>query len=93
VSSRTEDENCSNPIIRAAGEFIAIWTVIPDYNGYSSRMLNRKPEYIGRDIRDCHEKAASIEKIDHMLAEFKKGRREEFIIPLFLPSLITHSRV
>jgi DUF438 domain-containing protein len=48
------------------------------YNDYSSRILDRKPEYIGRDIRDCHEKSASVEKIDHMLAEFKKGQREEF---------------
>ncbi|UCD77120.1 MAG: PAS domain-containing protein [Desulfobacterales bacterium] len=48
------------------------------YNDFSSRILDRKPEYIGRDIRDCHEKSASIEKIDHMLAEFKKGRQKEF---------------
>ena len=48
------------------------------YNEYSSRILDRRPEFIGRDIRECHEKSASIEKIDHMLAEFKNGRREEF---------------
>ncbi|MBT8365759.1 MAG: PAS domain-containing protein [Deltaproteobacteria bacterium] len=48
------------------------------YNKYSSQILERKPEYIGRDIRDCHEKAASIDKIDHMLDEFQKGQQEEF---------------
>ena len=26
------------------------------YNDYSRQVLNRKPEYLGSDIRDCHQK-------------------------------------
>lgn len=48
------------------------------YNEYSSQILDRKPEYLGTDIRSCHQKSESIEKIDNMLAEFKAGRREDF---------------
>jgi DUF438 domain-containing protein len=48
------------------------------YNKYSSHILDRKPEYIGIDIRECHKKQASIDKIDHMLDAFQKGRHDEF---------------
>jgi PAS domain S-box-containing protein len=49
------------------------------YNEYCSKILERKPEYIGKDIRLCHEKSESKSKIDHMLEEFKRGRREAFV--------------
>jgi len=48
------------------------------YNDFSSQILDRKPEYIGQDLRNCHNTAASVEKIDHMLKAFKKGRQDEF---------------
>ena len=48
------------------------------FNKYSQQILNRKPEYIGRDIRRCHKEADSIAKIDHILREFKKGGISEF---------------
>jgi len=48
------------------------------YNGYCAQIVDRKPEYIGRDIKDCHQKTESIEKIDRFLEEIKNGRREKF---------------
>jgi DUF438 domain-containing protein len=48
------------------------------YNAYSSKVLDRKPEYLGRDVRFCHQKPESNAKIDRMLEEFKSGRRQEF---------------
>ena len=48
------------------------------YNEYGGRHLDRKPEYLGGDIRDCHQKDESTVKIDRMLTAFKDGRREAF---------------
>jgi DUF438 domain-containing protein len=48
------------------------------YNDYSSQVLDRKPEYLGTDIRACHQKPETKAKIDRMLAAFKTGRREDF---------------
>ena len=53
------------------------------YNEYSSQVLDRKPEYLGADIRDCHQKPETNAKIDRMLDEFKAGRREEFYYAAF----------
>jgi DUF438 domain-containing protein len=48
------------------------------YNEYSTRIINRKPEHLGRDIRLCHSKPQSTARIDAMMEELKKGRREPF---------------
>ena len=48
------------------------------YNGFAPTLLDRKPEYIGRDIRACHLEKKSIDKIDRMLAEFEQGRTRGF---------------
>ena len=53
------------------------------YNQYSSQVLDRKPEYLGADIRNCHQKPETNDRIDRMLAEFKAGRREEFFYEAF----------
>ena len=53
------------------------------YNDYSSRVLDRKPEYLGSDIRDCHQKPETNVRIDNMLNEFKAGRREAFYYEAF----------
>jgi hypothetical protein len=53
------------------------------YNDYSSQVLDRKPEYLGTDIRDCHQKPDTNVKIDRMLNEFKTGRREDFYYEAF----------
>jgi hypothetical protein len=48
------------------------------YNRHAAKILDRKTEYIGSDVRSHHKKAASNEKLDLMLQEFKKGRMEPF---------------
>ncbi len=60
----------------------AVTVVGPDgtilyYNATAARMLDRKPEYIGNDVRFCHS-AQSVEKIDEMLLAFREGRGEPF---------------
>jgi PAS domain S-box-containing protein len=48
------------------------------YNKYSAQIVDRKPEYIGMDIRSCHKKPESIIKIDTILSEIKDGKRENY---------------
>ena len=48
------------------------------YNEYSARVLDRRLEYLGRDVRLCHENKESNDRIDSMIEEFKGGRRQEF---------------
>jgi DUF438 domain-containing protein len=48
------------------------------YNQHSAKILDRKPEYIGTDIHSHHKKADSNEKVDLMLREFAKGRKDPF---------------
>lgn len=47
------------------------------YNATSARFVDRKPEYLGRDLRACHQKKASIARIDRMFAELRTGRQDE----------------
>ncbi|MGD8982642.1 MAG: PAS domain-containing protein [Desulfobacteraceae bacterium] len=37
------------------------------YNEYSAQVLDRKPEYLGKNVRFCHEKQESNDRIDRML--------------------------
>jgi len=48
------------------------------YNEYSSQIVDRKPEYIGKDIRVCHNQRESIVKIDSILRELKEGSSQEY---------------
>jgi DUF438 domain-containing protein len=48
------------------------------YNMQAAKILDRKPEYIGRNIHSHHKKAASNRKFDLMLQDFQKGRTESF---------------
>ncbi len=48
------------------------------YNEYSTRIIKRKPELLGRDIRLCHSKPQSTARIEAMIEAFTKGRREPF---------------
>lgn len=48
------------------------------YNAYCSRFVDRKPEYIGKDIRFCHQRPQSIKKIDEILSEPADGKTKEF---------------
>ena len=48
------------------------------YNAYSAQIVDRKPEYIGMDIRYCHKKPESIAKIETILSEIKDGKRKDY---------------
>ena len=48
------------------------------YNQYSAEVLDRKPEYIGTDIHSHHKKADTNKKVDLMLEQFAKGRKDPF---------------
>jgi DUF438 domain-containing protein len=48
------------------------------YNRHSSKILDRKPEYIGTNIHSHHKKPDSNKKVDLMLKEFAQGRRDSF---------------
>jgi PAS domain S-box-containing protein len=48
------------------------------FNEYSAQIVDRKPEYIGMDIRSCHKKAESIHKIDVIFSEMKEGKRKNY---------------
>jgi hypothetical protein len=48
------------------------------YNDYSTKVLDRKPEYIGTDIHRHHKKPTTNEKFDLMLQKFSEGRTEPF---------------
>ncbi|UCD31283.1 MAG: PAS domain-containing protein [Desulfobacterales bacterium] len=48
------------------------------YNEYCSKFVDRKPEYIGQDIRICHKKPESIVKIDRILTDIKEGKTRAF---------------
>jgi hypothetical protein len=48
------------------------------FNEYCAERLHREPEWLGRDIRLCHQKQESNDRIDQMLEAFKSGRKEAF---------------
>ena len=48
------------------------------YNNYSTKVLDRKPEYIGTDIHGHHKMPITNKEIDSMLQEFSEGRTEPF---------------
>lgn len=47
------------------------------FNAYAAKILDRKPDYLGRDVRQCHRKAESNAAIDRVLKAFREGSREE----------------
>lgn len=48
------------------------------FNRHSTKILDRKPEYIGTDIHSHHKEPGSNKKVDRMLKEFREGRKEPF---------------
>ena len=51
------------------------------YNNYSTKVLDRKPEYIGTDIHRHHKKPTTNEKFDLMLQKFSwRGGQSRFIM-------------
>lgn len=45
------------------------------YNPAAAEFLDRKPEYIGRDVRQFHQPATN-RKVDAILASYRKGSRK-----------------
>ena len=48
------------------------------YNEYCAKFVDRKPEYIGKDISFCHQKPESMVKIRKILSELNEGKKKEF---------------
>ena len=48
------------------------------YNKHAAQILDRKPEYIGKDAHSHHKKATTNKKFDLMLQDFEEGRTEPF---------------
>jgi PAS domain S-box-containing protein len=48
------------------------------YNDQAAKILDRKPEYMGKDVHSHHKKTASNRTLDLMLQDFQKGRTEPF---------------
>ena len=44
----------------------------------AAKILDRKPEYIGKDVHPHHKKETSNKRFDLMLQDFQKGRTEPF---------------
>ena len=72
-------------LIKLAMECMGVAVTIIDtegtllyYNKQAAKILDRKPEYIGKDVHSHHKKAASNRKLDSMLQDFQKGRTEPF---------------
>ena len=79
------DTTIPEQLFKSAMEYMGVAVTIIDtkgtllyYNKHASKILDRKPEYIGTDIHSHHREAASNEKIDLMLQDFQKGRMEPF---------------
>jgi DUF438 domain-containing protein len=72
-------------LIKLAMECMGVAVTIIDtegtllyYNKQAAKILDRKPEYIGKDVHSHHKKAASNRKLDLVLQDFQKGRTEPF---------------
>lgn len=48
------------------------------YNQHSSQIVNRKPEYIGKDFQQCHNISKNVSQLSRVLREFKTGKIKEF---------------
>ncbi len=80
-----KDENQTYELIRLAMDSMPAAVSVIDaagtlvyYNRQAAKLLDRKPEYIGTDIRGHHKRKSSNDSVDHMLGEFAKGRSEPF---------------
>ncbi len=46
------------------------------YSENAPDFVNRKPEFLGQDIRNCHKLQSSNDRIEAMIEGFKAGSRE-----------------
>lgn len=49
------------------------------YSDSGSNLLDRRPELIEQDVRDCHAEAASSERTTRILEAYKNGGRQEYV--------------
>jgi PAS domain S-box-containing protein len=54
------------------------------WNKHNTRIFKRPIGVVGRDVRDCHPKK-SLEKVEKLLLEMKKGEREKARFWIDLP--------
>ena len=47
------------------------------FNDHAAKILTRRPEYVGQDVRTFHRPESNL-KLEKMIEEFRGGRREEF---------------
>jgi PAS domain-containing protein len=80
-----ELDNDSADLINLAMDSMGVAVTIIDaqgtllyYNRYAAEILDRESDYIGTDVHSHHEKDTSNWKLDSMLQEFQKGRKEPF---------------
>jgi sensor histidine kinase regulating citrate/malate metabolism len=80
-----KEENQLVEMVTLAVECMGVAVTIIDtkgtllyYNKHAAQILDRKPEYIGKDAHSHHKKAATNKKFDLMLQDFEEGRTEPF---------------
>lgn len=49
------------------------------YNRSAARLVDRRSELLGSDVRLCHQTSRAREIIDRLLREFRQGRREPHV--------------
>ena len=60
---------------------VGITVIDPDghilyYNTHCTKFVDRKPEYIGKNVAFCHQKSESVVKINKMLDKIKAGKMD-----------------
>ena len=48
------------------------------YNKHAAKILDRKPEYISKDVHTHHQKTTTNKKLDSMFQNFHAGRTEAY---------------
>ncbi len=83
--NKKKEENQLEELVNLAVECMGVAVTIIDtkgtlfyYNKHAAKILDRKPEYIGKDAHSHHKKAATNKKLDLMLKAFEEGRTEPF---------------
>jgi len=71
----TDDLYCIMDNIPVAVTVADLEGMIMYFNDYAQQILDRKPEYIGTDIRLYHRESGSIVKIDRLIDDFKNRNR------------------
>jgi PAS domain S-box-containing protein len=84
MNHEKEIQLSTNQLARVLDKIPAGITVIDQeghilyYNEYCCKFVDRKPEYIGKNIKFCHQKPESILKIEKILSELSEGKRNEY---------------